>query len=109
LHHIQSSTIKMQSKDGDNTLRDITGQIMGASRDGDIFLIDDHLDKHIHLQTHDGDITIQTKNKPTNSLISTDVQDGNSIIFHNAHNQVQFGKGTNKIELTTKDGDITVK
>jgi hypothetical protein len=108
-NHVQAANVDVHSDNGAiHYLGDITGSIKGKTSNGKISLKTPNIDYPIQLESDNGGINIQTDHEPTNVTYEVQVDNGEINIFNKYKGSTVVGKGTNKIKLTTNNGEITI-
>ncbi|MFC7061460.1 DUF4097 family beta strand repeat-containing protein [Halobacillus seohaensis] len=108
LDHISSKVLQAHSNNGKISLRNVDGEINGKTNNGSISLTTDDLDRSIELESDNGSITIETEEEPTNVILDARVGNGKITIFGDSNWDTVIGDGDHLINLTTKNGNITV-
>lgn len=108
LKQVEASETNVETDNGKILLNDVTGKIIGKTDNGAISLLRDDLNSPIELESDNGSITIETKNKPKNALFDAKTDNGRiDVLGGDGRNNI-FGNGDNLIKLTTDNGRITV-
>lgn len=109
LSDVDAQDIDLKLKDGEISLDKVEGNIRGTAENGIFFLKTAHLDRNIDFEMENGEVMIQTEQKPNNAAIHTGVGNGSIIIFGSFQPDVKFGKGENKINLYVTNGTILIQ
>lgn len=108
LRHVDAEKVFTETDNGRILLEYVNGIIVGKTDNGRISLLTTSLDRMIDLETDNGSIVIEAENEPTDVAIRTKVDLGRISVFGEKNSLTTFGQGTNKIQLTTDNGKITV-
>ncbi len=108
LNNITASNVHVKSDNGKINLENMDGHVSAKANDGSILLVTNHLEYPIEFETANGNIHIQTEEKPTNATINTSVENGKVDIFGNSNSSTVFGNGEYLIHLASNDGSIAV-
>ena len=108
MRHVDAEHIHTETDNGRIIMEYVNGNIVGKTDNGRITLLTSSLDRMIHLQTDNGSITIESESDPTDVTIRAKVDHGKIDVFGENNSSTIFGKGSNKIQLTTDNGRITV-
>lgn len=109
LTDIDSQSTQVKSDNGKITLNHVEGNLEGETNNGSISLITKELDRNLHFKTSNGKITIETEKEPTDVQFNVIVNNGRVNILDQYQGSTTVGNGGNLIELTTNNGNITVK
>ena len=109
LSGVDAQNIDLKLEDGEISLDKVEGNIRGTAENGIISLKTAHLDRNIDFEMENGEIMIQTEQKPNNATIHAGVDNGAIIIFGSFQPDVTFGKGENKINLYVTNGTILIQ
>lgn len=106
--NVTAKFVKAEADNGRIDLEHIDGEIVGETNNGRISLLTDDLDRHVELQTDNGRINIQSKNKPTNAVLDLKTHNGKITVFGSSDWDTVIGNGDNVIKLTSHNGRITI-
>ncbi|WP_438349818.1 DUF4097 family beta strand repeat-containing protein [Paenibacillus sp. FA6] len=106
---IQADLVSAVADNGKIGLEEIKGKLSANANDGQIELLTDSLDYPIDFTTNNGRIDILTASEPTNATIHAQADNGSIKIFGEERSNVTIGSGEVKINLSSKDGKITVE
>lgn len=99
----------IRSSNGRIIFTDVSGNLKAKANNGRIELRTDTLDFPVDFETNNGRIEIRTENKPVNARIQANADNGRIDVFGRDSGQVSFGNGDVLIQLTTKNGRISVE
>lgn len=109
LDDLASKVITTELNNGNIKIKNSTGTIVGESDNGDISVHTEVLNQPMELETNNGSINIETNKEPSDILIDVNTDHGKVSVFGKDNKQTTFGNGKTVIELTSDNGDITVK
>lgn len=109
LNQIDSETAELVSHNGKIEATDITGALLAKANNGGIILNQKKLDASVDFTAINGKIQIKTSQKPTDTIIDAQAQNGSITIFGEKNSHAIFGNGENKINLTADNGRIRVE
>ncbi|RNC99776.1 hypothetical protein EC501_06595 [Lysinibacillus halotolerans] len=109
LEEITSKVITTELNNGDIIIKNSIGTIEGESDNGDISIYTNVLEEAMELKTDNGSINIETKKEPSNLFIDVKTDHGKVSVFGKDNKETTFGNGNTVVELTSDNGDITVK
>ena len=98
----------IQTDVGNIHFKDTTGAYTIESTTGSIKMEVDDILHPLSIASDSGDIQLQTKQKPTDTIIRAKTHSGKVSIYNEQLDSTVFGEGQNKIELYTTSGDISV-
>lgn len=108
LNHVDAENIHAETDNGRIKMEYVNGKIFGKTDNGRISLLTTTLDRMIDFETDNGSILIEAENEPTDVAIRTKVDFGRISVFGEKNSLTTYGEGTNKIQLSTDNGKITV-
>lgn len=108
MRYVDADQVHTETDNGRIVMEYVNGTIVGKTDNGRITLLTSSLDRIITLQTDNGSITIESENEPTDVTIRAKVDHGRIDVFGEKNTSTTFGNGTNKIQLVTDNGKITV-
>lgn len=128
LENVTGSTVDVESNNGKINLIDVVarattvatdngkiifehvdGNIVGYTSNGAITLDTADIDRNIDLKTSNGKIQVNSKNKPTNTIIDVQVGNGKARVFGESNWDTVIGDGDHLVKLTTSNGGITIE
>lgn len=109
LSHVDAKTVQAVSDNGEIKLTDVTGDITGETKNGYITLMVDDLERDMELETDNGKISIESKEKPENVHFDVEVDNGKVDILGEYEGTTVIGNGDHLIKLTSKNGSIVVE
>lgn len=107
-NNIFANFVDVKTHNGRIHFIDVTGDMIGEVNNGKIILEVDDLNRTVNLSTDNGRIEIKTKEKPTNAMIISQINNGRVEIFGESSSHIVFGEGKNQIQLSTDNGSIKV-
>jgi len=109
LENVKASLVKVKSENGKIVLKNLDSRVSGKAGDGSILFTTRHLNHPVELRANNGNIKIQTGEKPANATIRASAEDGRVDIFGSSDGNRVFGSGKPLIQLFTADGNIAVE
>lgn len=105
---IVAKLLKIDSYNGKIKMKDIEGEIVGATSNGKISLQTNYLEQPIDLQSDNGKIEIESRNKPKHAILDLKTHNGKVTVFGESDWDTKIGNGENIIKITTTNGNITI-
>src|SRR5690625_4425892 len=109
LENVVATLVKAETDNGSIRMENISGEIVGETNNGKIFIITEVLNWPLELHTDNGKIDVQSKNKPDNVIFDLQTHNGRVSVFGERDWETVIGNGDNLIKLTTKNGSITIE
>ncbi|MCM3787855.1 DUF4097 domain-containing protein [Domibacillus indicus] len=103
-----SNEVKVKADNGEILLEHVDGTINGKVANGRIHVLTKDLDRPMQLESHNGSITVQAEQEPTNTTFDVHKDNGEINILNKYSGNARFGDGKNLIKLRTNNGKITV-
>lgn len=109
LKDLSTQKVKTKTENGKINFQAVEGELQAKATNGRIELDTDHMDRAIDFETVNGKLIIHTEQTPENAEIRAKVVNGSVNIFGEKNHHTIIGDGTNKINLKTVNGSITVE
>lgn len=106
---VETQKIIVESDNGDVVLEDNLGEIYGKSNNGNVTVITDTIEHPMDLETDNGQIQLQTKEKAKNVQFNVKIDNGSVKIYGQSTSEQVIGNGNIEIKLATDNGNITVE
>ncbi len=106
---VESSYLYLSSNNGDVNLENVEGKIIGETNNGDVTIQKSILNQPIELKTDNGNVSIITNEEPTNVTYQFKTHNGDITVFGSEHFETVVGDGKYLIQLTSHNGNITIK
>lgn len=109
LKNTEAELHTIETLDGVLQFEHIKGALKTTATDGKVKLIANQLQYPVDIAMKDGIITVDTNIEPVDTTIQVQYKDGIVSLYGKKTTHAQFGNGENKVNLSIKDGMITVK
>lgn len=109
LKNSEGDVVKLQTDNGQITMDDVSANIVARTDNGRITFEANTITHDVDLRTDNGAIFVKVSDKPTNSLINADTDNGMVTIFGTKERTATFGEGKYLMKLQTDNGKIVVE
>jgi len=109
IKEIESQRIDVESDNGDVVIENSIGVIQGKTNNGNVTVTMDTIEQPMDLETDNGQIHLQTKDKAKNVQFNVKTDNGRVNIYGQTTTEKAIGDGNIKIQLTSDNGNITVE
>ncbi|MFD1739584.1 DUF4097 family beta strand repeat-containing protein [Bacillus salitolerans] len=106
---ILAKSVTILAANGKVYLDHVEGEIKGKTNNGSLFLTTSHVDRHIEWAMSNGNISIETEKKPTNTILDIKTTNGKATVFGSSNWDTVSGNGDHVIKLTATNGKITIE
>ena len=108
IEDVKAGEFLIQIDVGNIHFKDTVGAYIIATATGNIKMELDEILHPLTIRSDSGDIQLQTKKKPNDSVITGKTDSGKVAIYNEQLSSAIWGEGQTQIELYTKTGDILV-
>jgi len=109
VEEMKSEAIVVESDNGEILIADSLGKINGQTNNGDVTVQIENLNQPMDLETDNGEIVVQTKEKAKNVQFKVETDNGDVNIYGQSTTDKVIGNGNILIKLASDNGDITVE
>lgn len=103
-----TGNLKAKSSNGRVDLEQIDGAVKAKTSNGKVQLVTDTITHPISMDTKNGKIELQLKEKPTNATIRGKTKNGRVEMFGSRTNEYAAGNGASEVMLTSWNGNVIV-